>query len=324
MCYSAECWALYDGYVKEFGADIDIKAFWELYLGRDEKYRIRHKLSDGTKIPKGVDLNFLPPKSELEKKIQDLIAQWNGHKLAESEAELAAQQARLAAAEAKLAVKETKTALNEQRVATNKIKQMTRWIEDAKRTKHDPARDDRIFPDWYAPVLIVESGRRIVRPMRYHCRPEGMSPSIDRTKSGQVSGTYNARRNNLERFWRNQFGYTHGLMLAETFYENVDDGQGGSKEIQFRPRTGETMYIACLYSHWTDPKGKEPDLWSFAAITDEPEPEVHAAGHDRTIINIKPEHVDAWLNPDPNNLDALYAIFDDKRHPYYEVIREAA
>ena len=324
MCYSAECWALYDGYVKEFGADIDIKAFWELYLGRDEKYSVRHKLSDGTKIPKGVDLNFLPPKSELEKKIQDLIAQWNGHKLAESEAELAAQQARLAAAEAKLAVKETKTALNEQRVATNKIKQMTRWIEDAKRTKHDPARDDRIFPDWYAPVLIVESGRRIVRPMRYHCRPEGMSPSIDRTKSGQVSGTYNARRNNLERFWRNQFGYTHGLMLAETFYENVDDGQGGSKEIQFRPRTGETMYIACLYSHWTDPKGKEPDLWSFAAITDEPEPEVHAAGHDRTIINIKPEHVDAWLNPDPNNLDALYAIFDDKRHPYYEVIREAA
>lgn len=324
MCYSAECWALYDGYVKEFGADIDIKAFWELYLGRDEKYRIRHKLSDGTKIPKGVDLNFLPPKSDLEKKIQDLIAQWNGHKLAESEAELAAQVARLAAAEAKLAVKETKTALNEQRVATNKIKQMTRWIEDAKRTKHDPARDDRIFPDWYAPVLIVENGRRIVRPMRYHCRPEGMSPSIDRTKSGQVSGTYNARRNNLERFWRNQFGYTHGLMLAETFYENVDDGQGGSKEIQFRPRTGETMYIACLYSHWTDPKGKEPDLWSFAAITDEPEPEVRAAGHDRTIINIKPEHVDAWLNPDPNNLDALYAIFDDKRHPYYEVIREAA
>ena len=324
MCYSAECWALYDGYVKEFGADIDIKAFWELYLGRDEKYRIRHKLSDGTKIPKGVDLNFLPPKSELEKKIQELIAQWNGQKLAESEAELAVQEARLAAAEAKLAVKETKTALNEQRVATNKIKQMTRWIEDAKRTKHDPARDDRIFPDWYAPVLIVENGRRIVRPMRYHCRPEGMSPSIDRTKTGQVSGTYNARRNNLERFWRNQFGYTHGLMLAETFYENVDDGQGGSKEIQFRPRTGETMYIACLYSHWTDPKGKEPDLWSFAAITDEPEPEVRAAGHDRTIINIKPEHVDAWLNPDPNNLDALYAIFDDKRHPYYELVKEAA
>lgn len=324
MCYSAEAWTLYEKYVEEFGADIDIKAFWELYLDRDEKYRIRHKLSDGTKIPKGVDLNFLPPKSELERKIQDLISEWNGHKLAESEAELAVQEARLAAAEAKLAEKETKTALNEQRVATNKVKQMKRWIEDAKRTRHEPAKDDRIFPDWYAPILIVENGRKIVRPMRYHCRPEGMSPSIDRMKNGKISGTYNARRNNLERFWRNQFGHTHGLMLAETFYEMVDDEAGVSKEIQFRPRTGETMYIACLYSHWTDPKGKEPDLWSFAAITDEPEPEVAAQGHDRTIINIKPEHVDAWLNPDPNNLDALYAIFDDKRHPYYELVKEAA
>lgn len=133
MCYSAECWALYDGYVKEFGADIDIKAFWELYLGRDEKYRIRHKLSDGTKIPKGVDLNFRQPRSELERKVQDLIGKWNGRKLAESEAELAAQEAEDGTAQAKLAIKETKTALNEQRIATNKIKQMTRWIEDAKK-----------------------------------------------------------------------------------------------------------------------------------------------------------------------------------------------
>ena len=88
--------------------------------------------------------------------------------------------------------------------------------------------------------------------------------------------------------------------------------------LEFVPRTGEQMLIACLWSHWTDPKGQEPDLLSFAAVTDDPEPEVAAAGHDRTIINIKPEHVDAWLNPDPANLQALYAIFDDKRHPYYE------
>lgn len=26
----------------------------------------------------------------------------------------------------------------------------------------------------------------------------------------------------------------------------------------------------------------------------------------------------AWLNPDPKDLQALYAIFDDKRHPFYE------
>lgn len=50
----------------------------------------------------------------------------------------------------------------------------------------------------------------------------------------------------------------------------------------------------------------------------EPEREVAAAGHDRTIINIKPEHVDAWLNPDPADLAAMYRIFDEKRHAFYE------
>ena len=324
MCYSAECWALYDGYVREFGADIDIKAFWELYLGRDEKYRIRKKLSDGTKIPKGMDLNFLRPKTELERKIQDLIGEWNGRKLAESEAALAAQVARLEAAEAKLAVKETKTALNEQRIAGNKIKQMTRWIEDAKRTSHKPTTDDRIFPSWYAPVLLIESGKPIVRPMRYLCRPAGMPSSTDYTKDGKPSGKYNARRDNLTKFWRRQFGHTHCLMLAETFYESIDLPDGRSKEIQFRPRTGETMYIACLYSYWTDPTGEEPSLWSFSAITDEPEPEVKAEGHDRTIINIKPEHVNAWLTPEGRSDEELFAIFEDRRHPYYELVKEAA
>ena len=53
-------------------------------------------------------------------------------------------------------------------------------------------------------------------------------------------------------------------------------------------------------------------------LTDEPPPEVAAAGHDRCIILIKPENINAWLNPDPKNLPALYAILDDRERPYYE------
>lgn len=323
MCYSAEAWSLYDAYVKEFSADIDMKQFVRLYLDRDMAFKKRAKAADTPKIPKGMDLGFLHPKTPEEQQVYDLIQEYNAELISSSEQEMFKQTRRVADAERKLAVKETKAALTDVRVGGNKIKQMKRWIADAKRTAHEAERDDRIFPDWYAPVLIVENGKRVVRPMRYHCRPSGMDPSIDRTKDGRVSGTYNARRDNLKRFWRNQFGYTHGLMLAETFYEQVDDGKGGSKEIHFQPRTGETMFIACLWSHWVDPKGIEPDLYSFAAITDNPEPEVAAQGHDRTIINIKPEYADAWLNPDPNNLEAMFAIFDDKRHPYYEV-RKAA
>lgn len=309
MCYSALVWASYHKYQKAFGADIDIKAFVQVYEARAEDPRIR--------IPKGVDLAFLKDDAAESKSIRDCINDWNAALVTRSELDLFKQAKRLADAERKLAIKDTKTALNEQRIAGNKIKQLKRWIADGKRTVHDPARDDRIFPDWYAPVLVEEGGARIVRPMRYHLRPAGMDPSIDRTRTGQVSGTYNARRDNLTRFWRHQFGHTQALMVASVFYENVDDGQGGSMELQFTPRSGEDMLIACLWSHWTDPTGEAPDLDSFAAITDAPEPEVAAAGHDRTIINLKPEHVDAWLAPGGDTA-AMQAIFDDKRHPYYE------
>jgi putative SOS response-associated peptidase YedK len=76
------------------------------------------------------------------------------------------------------------------------------------------------------------------------------------------------------------------------------------------------MLVACLWSRWTAPG--EPELLSFAAITDEPPPEVAAAGHDRCIIPIRPEHVDAWLRPDPSNLRALYDILEGRERPYYE------
>lgn len=309
MCYSALVWADFRKYQRAFGAGIDIKAFIQLYADRAQDPRLR--------IPKGIDLAFADDASAGAGEIRAHIQAWNAALATRSELDLFKQAKRLADAERKLSLKETKTALNDQRIAGNRIHQLKRWIADAKRTVHEPARDDRIYPDWYAPVLVEEGSRRIVRPMRYHLRPSGMDPSIDRTKAGQVSGTYNARRDNLARFWRHQFGHTHGLMVASVFYENVDDGQGGSMELQFTPRTGDEMLIACLWSHWTDPAGGRPDLDSFAAITDEPEPEVAAAGHDRTIINLKPEHVDAWLNP-AGNTAAMQAILDDKRHPYYE------
>jgi putative SOS response-associated peptidase YedK len=76
------------------------------------------------------------------------------------------------------------------------------------------------------------------------------------------------------------------------------------------------MLVACLWSRWS--ASGEPDLLSFAAITDEPPPEVAAAGHDRCIIPIKPENVDAWLNLNASHLASLYAILDDRDRPYYE------
>jgi len=115
-------------------------------------------------------------------------------------------------------------------------------------------------------------------------------------------------------------------MIVTRFYENVPphkrdhrELRPGEKEqnfvLEFDPNPAQEMLVACLWSRWTGP-GEE--LLSFAAITDEPPPEVTEAGHDRCIIPVKPEYLDAWLSPDPKNLNALYDILDDRPRPYYE------
>ena len=122
------------------------------------------------------------------------------------------------------------------------------------------------------------------------------------------------------------FGYSHGLVVVNAFYENVSRHRLEGRELaesekdenvvlEFKPNPTQDMLVACLWSRW---QGRgEPDLLSFAAITDEPPPEVAAAGHDRCIIPIKPGNIDAWLSPDPTNLAAQYAILDDRQRPYF-------
>ena len=109
-------------------------------------------------------------------------------------------------------------------------------------------------------------------------------------------------------------------MLVERFYENVErqdaDGNKRNEVLEFRPADGRAMLVACLWSRWTGADGEE--LLSFAAITDEPPPEVAAAGYDRCIVPLRSENLDAWLRPDAQNLPALYNLLDDRERPYYE------
>ena len=85
--------------------------------------------------------------------------------------------------------------------------------------------------------------------------------------------------------------------------------------MEFRPQPRQEMLVACLYSHWqSDGEG----VWSFAAITDEPPQEVAAAGQNRCIIPIKEEHLNAWLDPSPKKINALYAILDDRQRPHFK------
>jgi putative SOS response-associated peptidase YedK len=312
VCYSAQVKQAYQEYVRMFGAEIDIREFVKLYASREMGAKV--------KTAKAMDDAFLRGGTPATDEIAELIASWNKRQLTEIEQLLFRQRKRLADAERTLATKPTKKAAEEQRIATNKIEWAKDKRSDLRRTTPED-RDRRIFPGVYAPVMVMEDGKRVIKPMRYQCRPAG-KPAFYDTK---YPGTYNARRDNLEGFWRGQFGMTHGIVVCDAFYENVsrhkvegrDLAEGEAEEnfrLEFKPQPQRDMLIACLYSHW---QGDGEELWSFAAITDTPPPEIAAAGHDRCIIPIKVEHLDEWLTCGQNGLSRMYAILDDRERPHY-------
>jgi hypothetical protein len=63
---------------------------------------------------------------------------------------------------------------------------------------------------------------------------------------------------------------------------------------------------------------KEGGFYSFAIVTRDPPPEVAAAGHDRCVIPIRAENIDAWLNPNPQRLSDMLAILDDPADAYFQ------
>ena len=303
MCYSAQIQAAYLKYLRETGAEMDIDQFVEIFGARVSDSSIR--------IPRAVERWFDEPKSDSERQVKGFIDQYRAAEITKLEVELFAQRKRLADAERTLASKVTKAAAESKRIAGNKIEQAMTRLERLKATQPHVA-EARIFPMHYAPIVMQDGHRRLMRLGRYHCRKPGEAEFIDR----KLPGLYNARRDSLGKYWQGLFGVSHAVMLVESFFENVDR-EGKNQVLHFVPKPADTMIIACLVATWQDPKGGRP-LLSFAAITDEPPPEVAAAGHDRMIINLKPEHVDAWLQPAGRPLEELQAILSDRQTPYYE------
>jgi putative SOS response-associated peptidase YedK len=318
MCYSAQIESDYRKFLRVTGADMSIKDFVDIYWSRQKQLPV--------KIPKALDAWFAEGATEEARQVQTIIADFNTAQATKLEQELFKQRKRLADAERTLATKTTKAATESKRIATDKVAWAMGKLADLKRTETKPI-DARIFPLWYAPVLVWENGKRVIKPMRYQCRPEGKPAFYD----VKYPGTYNARRDNLEGFWRAQFGVTHGVMVINAFYENVSLHRVEQRELapgekdqnvilEFRPQVSQPMFAACLWSHWS---GNGEELDSFAAITDDPPPEIALAGHDRCVIPINPENIDAWLRCDSADLTTYYKILDDRERPYYEY-RKAA
>jgi putative SOS response-associated peptidase YedK len=321
MCYSAQVIQMARKLHRQLGIRLDYNEVERLFFRRLDDPSIS--------ISRGFEANFDDPTSDQERRIKGAIDDHRARVASKLEKDLFTQKTRLVNAQRTLQERETKKAREDVRIASSKIETLSTKLSRLRSSEPDEE-DNRIFPFVYAGVIVKQDGQNLLTPMRYHCRPAGKPKFIDR----QFPGLYNARRDNLEKFWSDQFGSHHAILVVESFYENVRrhtmehrELLSGEKEqnvvLQFKPEPAQTMYVACLWSHWSDPQ--EPDLRGFAAITDEPPADVAAAGHDRCIINLKPEHVDAWLTPAGRSSQELQEILSDRAVPVFQhEIQEAA
>ncbi|CAJ0785449.1 hypothetical protein [Ralstonia chuxiongensis] len=162
MCHSAQIEADYKRFVHEYGAIMSLDDFTRMVVEYFDNPKMR--------VPKAMTAPFLEsPETDEERKIAEVI---QARKAAEELAllqELGKQTERLEKAQQALAVQVTKKAAEDVRIATSKIAAIKGKLEELKSTELTP-RDSRIFPGWYAPVMVMENGRRVVKPMRYQCR----------------------------------------------------------------------------------------------------------------------------------------------------------
>lgn len=106
----------------------------------------------------------------------------------EFEQELFKQRKRLADAERILETKTTKAATHSMRIATSKIDLILGRLADLRRSEPlEPG--SRIFPGQYAPVMVMEEGQLVVKPMRYQCVLRECRRSTTRSFPGRTSSS---------------------------------------------------------------------------------------------------------------------------------------
>lgn len=175
-----------------------------------------------------------------------------------------------------------------------------------------PQSDCRIYPGYFAQVLVEDKGKKLFRPMRYRVRPHGSNAEIP-TKFN----VFNARLDSLElrQTWNPLFGTNHGIFPFTRFFEWVEHN-GEKRQISFKSERHELLWAPCLWDYWFNEK-ESVGFYSFAMITDDPPPEIEAMGHDRCPIFLRADQIDAWLSPKGKSKDELYSILQMREQVVY-------
>jgi putative SOS response-associated peptidase YedK len=315
MCYSATIEGDLREYERAYGAALMLDSFAMLFRQRVH--------DDSILIPKCIELAFESPRDRQEAEIKQMIVEYRTRRTRELEQEIFKQKSRLATAERRLRSKATQAVLDELRVATYRIEKLVGDIRDVNRTDRREE-DRRIFPFYYAPIVIDEGTGRHTVPARYHCRPAGKPAAYDR----EYDGSYAAARPSLQDFWRAQYGKTHGILRINSFYETVNrhkyeqralvaEERTQDLTLVFSPRPHIPMHVPCIWSRW------DRSLLSFAIVTDRPSAEIVATGVERCPIALRRASVERWLDVN-NNVDAFQQALDECERPYYQHQRLSA
>ncbi|MBA2404674.1 MAG: SOS response-associated peptidase family protein [Bdellovibrionales bacterium] len=104
----------------------------------------------------------------------------------------------------------------------------------------EPADDNRIFPGYFAWVLVNENGVNEFKKMRYRVRPQNSKEEIP-----SKFNVFNARIDSLEarQTWKPLFTRQHGLIPFTRFFEWVEH-DGKKRLISFAPKDREIMWAA--------------------------------------------------------------------------------
>lgn len=208
----------------------------------------------------------------------------------------------------------------------------------------EAAEDGRIFPHYFAPVLAFQNDGYAYAPMRYQLFPSAfkndpkhLSLFNARRDNLLESKIWNPLLSHgrglvfLESFfeWVEVRDLVKGgvvsLKQVEEKFASAELEKkkiclaSGKKykpsktaltpaidrkiEIQFQPNITNGILAPVIFDKHRLDDGFE--MYSFALLTDEPQPEVAAAGHDRSPIFLKPDAALGWLNPETKVEDAL-------------------
>ncbi len=212
-----------------------------------------------------------------------------------------------------------------------------------------PDEDSRIFANYYAPVITYIDNKKVIEPMRYSCYSPSYMTEAQVKKLSTFNARRDSLQ---KRFWSEAFGVNHGIIVLKGFYEwvavkdlvktgvvTIDQIRAKFEQeseerkqkilsqgkkyaptktelkdpifrniiIEFRPDISEDLVVPVIYN-----TNKEGTDYGFAIITDEPTPEIQAAGHDRMPINLSRNAIEDWLHPQGKSFEQIDLLFDVK------------